>query len=116
VVRKDGGGLMKPVRVRFAPSPTGSLHVGGARTALFNYLLAKSTGGKFVLRIEDTDQGRNVHGAEGEMKQDLLWLGLQWDEFYRQSERGDIHEARVIELLGSGAAYFCFCEDKLTSR
>jgi glutamyl/glutaminyl-tRNA synthetase len=68
------------VRVRFAPSPTGYLHVGSARTALFNWLLAQQTGGTFVLRIEDTDTARNVEGAEAKIMDDLRWLGLQWDE------------------------------------
>ena len=84
------------VRTRFAPSPTGYLHVGGARTALFNYLLAKRLGGRFVLRIEDTDQARHVAGAEEQLLADLRWLGLTWDEGpdvggalgpFRQSER-----------------------------
>ena len=67
-------------RARFAPSPTGYLHVGGARTALFNYLWARKLGGKFVLRIEDTDQTRNVQAADAKLLEDLRWLGLQWDE------------------------------------
>ncbi|MDA0698314.1 MAG: glutamate--tRNA ligase family protein, partial [Chloroflexi bacterium] len=71
---------MQPVRVRFAPSPTGFLHIGGARTALYNYLLARQTGGSFVLRIEDTDQERLVPGALENMLAALRWLGLQWDE------------------------------------
>ena len=70
----------KPVRVRFAPSPTGHLHLGGARTALFNYLLARKTGGKFVLRLEDTDQKRFVEGTEQEIMDGLRWLGIPYDE------------------------------------
>src|SRR5512139_1131269 len=69
-----------PVRLRFAPSPTGYLHVGGARTALFNWLLARKTGGTFIVRIEDTDTDRNVAGADAKIMDDLRWLGLQWDE------------------------------------
>ena len=68
------------LRVRFAPSPTGHLHIGSARTALFNWLLARKTGGAFILRIEDTDTARNVAGAEEKIMEDLHWLGLQWDE------------------------------------
>ncbi|MEO0628546.1 MAG: glutamate--tRNA ligase family protein, partial [Bacteroidota bacterium] len=87
---------MDPVRVRFAPSPTGALHIGGLRTALYNYLLARQTGGQFILRIEDTDQKRYVPGAEGYIQEALEWSGLQADESptsggphgpYRQSER-----------------------------
>ncbi|GAE35304.1 glutamyl-tRNA synthetase [Halalkalibacter akibai JCM 9157] len=68
------------VRVRFAPSPTGHLHIGGARSALFNYLFAKSQGGKFILRIEDTDQARNVDQAKEKLLDSLKWLGMEWDE------------------------------------
>ena len=71
---------LKPVRVRFAPSPTGRTHLGSARTALYNYLLAHQTGGQFILRLEDTDQKRYVPGAEIELKEGLRWLGLEWDE------------------------------------
>ena len=70
----------KPVRVRFAPSPTGHLHVGGARTALFNWLYARNRGGKFILRIEDTDQARSTLESEEMVKHDLKWLGMDWDE------------------------------------
>jgi glutamyl-tRNA synthetase len=106
------------VRVRFAPSPTGYLHVGGARTALFNYLFAKHTGGTFVLRIEDTDRTRYVEGAVKEIFDSLRWLGLSWDEGpdvggtsgpYVQSERLDIYKKRTQDLLDSDAAYRCFC-------
>lgn len=107
-----------PVRVRFAPSPTGRFHIGGARTALYNYLLARQTGGQFILRIEDTDQKRYVADAEEEMKSALTWLGLTWDEGpdvggphapYRQSERRHIYEDYAHELVESGHAYYCFC-------
>lgn len=105
------------VRTRFAPSPTGYLHIGGARTALFCYLLAKRLGGKFVLRIEDTDQNRNVSGAETKLLADLRWLGLHWDEgpdnsgpagTYRQSQRLEIYRAHARRLLDEGKAYYAF--------
>jgi glutamyl-tRNA synthetase len=106
------------IRVRFAPSPTGYLHVGGARTALFNYLFAKHTGGTFILRIEDTDRNRYVEGALKEIYDSLKWLGLSWDEGpevggnygpYVQSERLDLYKKRSQELLDKGLAYHCFC-------
>lgn len=109
---------LKPARVRFAPSPTGRLHLGGARTALYNYLLAQQTGGQFILRLEDTDQKRFVPGAEEEIKAGLHWLGLQWDEGidvdglyspYRQSERKEIYLEFARQLIDSGQAYYCFC-------
>lgn len=109
------------VRVRFAPSPTGSLHVGGARTALFNYLYAKKMGGDFVLRVEDTDQARSTRASEESMIADLKWLGLDWDEGpdiggpcgpYRQSERGEIYKALAQKLVESGHVYPCFCTDE----
>ncbi len=105
------------LRVRFAPSPTGYLHVGGARTALFNYLLARKTGGTFILRIEDTDTARNVVGAEQKIMDDLRWLGLEWDEGigiggpngpYFQSQRLDIYNSMVEKLLAAGQAYYAF--------
>jgi glutamyl-tRNA synthetase len=107
-----------PARTRFAPSPTGFLHLGSLRTALFNYLLAKRTGGQFLLRIEDTDQKRTVPGAEQRLLDDLRWAGLQWDEGpsvggpygpYKQSERTTIYRERADALLASGHAYRCFC-------
>jgi len=108
---------MKDVRVRFAPSPTGPLHMGGVRTALFNYLLAKQTGGKMILRIEDTDQTRFVPGAEAYIKESLAWTGIEFDEGvdgkgdfgpYKQSERKDIYQKYIKELLDSGKAYYAF--------
>ena len=108
---------MRKVRVRFAPSPTGSLHIGGVRTALYNYLFARKTGGTFVIRIEDTDQTRFVPGAEEYIFNSLRWLGLEEDESplkggphapYRQSERLDIYSAHVNELLEKGLAYYAF--------
>ncbi len=103
------------VRTRFAPSPTGYLHIGGARTALFNYLLAKRLGGKFVLRVEDTDQTRNIEAADQKLMEDLRWLGLQWDEgpgvggpagAYYQSQRRATYAAAARRLLESGQAYY----------
>jgi nondiscriminating glutamyl-tRNA synthetase len=106
------------MRVRFAPSPTGHLHVGNARTALFNWLLARGSGGTYVLRIEDTDTARSTLESEVSMIRDLLWLGLDWDEGpdkggahgpYRQSERLHLYQSYAKELLASDAAYYCFC-------
>ena len=108
----------KPARVRMAPSPTGHFHLGGARTALFNYLLAKKTDGKFILRLEDTDLKRTVPGAEQEIIDSLRWLGLNYDEGpdiggaygpYRQTERRDIYSQHAKILVDSGHAYPCFC-------
>lgn len=96
---------MDGVRVRFAPSPTGYLHVGGARTALFNWLFARHHGGTFVLRIEDTDRTRSTEEAIGQIIESLEWLGLYWDEFYRQTDRLEIHRRAAEELLRRGAAY-----------
>src|SRR5690554_2013759 len=109
--------MSEKVRVRFAPSPTGYLHVGGARSALFNYLFAKHNDGVFILRIEDTDRSRFVEGALEEIYQSLEWLGLEWDEGpekggqyepYIQSERIDIYSSWAEKLLETGAAYRCF--------
>ena len=108
----------KPVRVRFAPSPTGHLHLGGARTALYDYLLAKRMGGQFILRIEDTDQKRYVAGAEQEIMDGLCWLGIPYDEGpdiggpygpYRQMERLEIYKEHAKILVDKGHAYPCFC-------
>lgn len=105
------------VRVRFAPSPTGPLHIGGVRTALYNYLYAKQNGGQFILRIEDTDQNRYVAGAEKYIKDALQWLGLDLDEGpdsggevgpYRQSERKDLYSKYAKELVDKGHAYYAF--------
>jgi nondiscriminating glutamyl-tRNA synthetase len=109
------------LRVRFAPSPTGQLHVGNARTALFNWLMARGAGGTFVLRIEDTDFARSTKEAEGSAVDDLRWLGLDWDEGpdvggghgpYRQSERLHIYRAHAVELMSRGQAYHCFCSEE----
>ncbi len=100
-------------RVRFAPSPTGFLHVGSARTALFNWLHARSVGGTFVLRIEDTDAERNRSELTDSLLAELEWLGLDWDEGpYFQSERRDRHREVVEDLLGSGRAYLCDAENR----
>ena len=107
-----------PVRVRFAPSPTGHMHLGSARTALYNYLLARKTGGQFILRIEDTDQKRFVPGAEQELIDGLRWLGLDYDEGpdiggsfgpYRQTERREIYTEHARRLVELGMAFPCFC-------
>ncbi len=118
--------MTSEVRVRFAPSPTGYLHVGGARSALFNYLFAKKNKGKFILRIEDTDQARSTDESLKMMIQDLKWLGLNWDEGpdpesladmgaygpYKQSERQSIYKKIAHELLEKGKAYYCFLSDE----
>ncbi len=109
--------MSEKVVTRFAPSPTGYLHVGGARTALFNWLWARRTGGTFILRIEDTDQKRNTPTAAKQVMDDLKWLGIQWDEGpqiggpngpYLQSERKDIYDKYIEKLLNEKNAYYCF--------
>ncbi len=109
--------MAQKVRVRFAPSPTGPLHIGGVRTALFNYLFAKKQGGDFVLRIEDTDQTRYVEGAEDYIKESLEWLNIPYDEApgkdggfgpYRQSERKHLYKQYADELIAEGKAYYAF--------
>jgi glutamyl-tRNA synthetase len=98
------------VRVRYAPSPTGALHLGGARTALFNYLFARQKGGQFLLRIEDTDRARLKPGSQASIEEGLRWLGMNWDEPpIVQSERKAIYQQAAQTLLQSGAAYRCFC-------
>ena len=106
------------VRVRYAPSPTGYPHIGNIRTALFNWLFARRTGGKFIVRIEDTDQSRKVEGAVGQILESLRWLGLDWDEgpevggacgSYFQSERLDLYKRYAQQLVDSGHAYRCYC-------
>lgn len=100
-------------RLRFAPSPTGDLHVGGARAALFNWLYARKTGGKFLLRIEDTDRERSTEEALTSILDSLRWLGLTWDEEpVYQSHRGELYRAAVDTLLASGKAYRCYCTKK----
>ena len=109
--------MTRKVRVRFAPSPTGALHIGGVRTALYNYLFAKQHGGEFIFRIEDTDSNRFVPGAEEYIIESFKWLGITFDEGvsfggnygpYRQSERKDIYKTYVDELLAKGLAYMAF--------
>jgi glutamyl-tRNA synthetase len=112
------------IRVRFAPSPTGSPHIGNIRTAIFDWLYARHTDGKFILRIEDTDQARYVEGALDEMMNDLRWMGMQWDEGpeaggevgpYFQSERLDIYKKYADQLIAEGKAYKCYCtSERLT--
>ncbi|KAI9887818.1 MAG: Glutamate--tRNA ligase mitochondrial [Watsoniomyces obsoletus] len=113
----------KELRTRFAPSPTGHLHLGSLRTALFNFLLAKASGGQFILRIEDTDKKRIVPGAEEQLIEDLRWAGIKWDEGpdiggpygpYKQSERTALYQEHAKHLLESGHAYRCFCVDQQT--
>ncbi|MDD3000333.1 MAG: glutamate--tRNA ligase [Candidatus Riflebacteria bacterium] len=118
--------MSQQVRVRFAPSPTGYLHVGGARTALFNWLYARKTGGKFILRIEDTDVERSTQESTDGLLRDLKWLGLTWDEGpevggaygpYYQSERLEIYQKYAHELMDKGYAYPCFCtEEELEAK
>lgn len=124
--RATAAPITKQVRVRFAPSPTGALHVGGARTALYNWLMARQTDGKFLIRVEDTDLARSTRQSEDIVLRDLAWLGLQWDEGpsvggecgpYRQSERGDIYKQFADKLIQDGNAYPCFCtEDELERK
>jgi len=113
------------VRVRFAPSPTGLLHIGNVRTALFNWLFARQSGGTFVLRIEDTDAERSEKRFEDQLQRDLRWLGLTWDEGvevggaygpYRQTERFEIYGQIARQLLDSGRAYYCFCSQETLQR
>jgi glutamyl-tRNA synthetase len=107
-----------PVRARFAPSPTGYLHIGGARTALFNYLFTRRDGGAFVLRIEDTDRERSTPEPTRAILDSLTWLGLDWDEGpFFQSERGELYRASAERLLAEGKAYRCWCTaDELEAR
>ncbi len=111
----------QPARVRFAPSPTGRLHIGGARTALYDFLFARKTDGQFILRIEDTDRKRYDPNAEEEFFETLRWLGLEWDEGpdkggpngpYRQSERMEIYQEHITKLIDLGSAYYCFCSQE----
>jgi glutamyl-tRNA synthetase len=114
-----------PARTRFAPSPTGRLHIGGGRTALYAYLLARQTGGQFLLRLEDTDRKRYVPGSEEEIARGLRWLGLEWDEGYdiggpygpyRQSERRDYYQHYAKQLIDTDHGYYCFCSPDRLER
>ena len=113
--------MSSDIRVRYAPSPTGHLHIGNARTALFNYLFARHTGGKFIIRIEDTDSKRNIADGEESQLKYLKWLGMDWDEGvdiggeygpYRQSERNDLYKELYEDLLDRGLAYKCYCTEE----
>ena len=113
--------MTSSIRVRYAPSPTGHLHIGNARTALFNYLFARSQGGSFIIRIEDTDQKRNIEGGEESQLKYLKWLGMDWDESidkegafgpYRQSERLDIYKQYYTDLINRDMAYKCYCTEE----
>lgn len=113
--------MERPVKVRFAPSPTGYLHIGGARTALFNYLFARKNNGIFILRIEDTDLNRSTYESERVIVRDLNWLGIHWDEGidiggengpYRSTERVGIYKKYVDKLLEEGKAYLCYCTEE----
>ena len=115
----------KPARVRFAPSPTGLMHIGSARTALYDYLIAKQTGGSFILRIEDTDQKRFQDDSEADFNSALTWLGIEPDEGplqggpyspYRQTERKSIYREHAVKLISSGDAYYCFCSPERLSQ
>ena len=102
--------MSDPVKVRFAPSPTGFLHIGGVRTALFNWLFARHHDGQFVLRIEDTDHERSTEESITEILESLRWLGLDWDEGpYRQTERQELYSQKVDQLFKEGKAYRCYC-------
>ena len=113
--------MASDVRVRFAPSPTGHLHVGGARTALFNWLFARHHGGAFILRIEDTDRSRSTDENIDSIVDALRWLELDWDEGppspgYRQTERFDLYRAHAARLVAAGRAYYCDCPPELLDR
>src|ERR1700692_109203 len=113
------------VRVRFAPSPTGQVHVGNARTALFNWLFARQQGGVFILRIEDTDLDRSEARYETQLIEDIRWLGLDWDEGpdvggpyppYRQSDKWEVYRSHAERVIGARKAYRCFCTQEMLDR
>ena len=118
--------MTNKIRVRYAPSPTGLLHIGNARTALFNYLFARHHGGDFVIRIEDTDRKRHVEDGERSQLENLTWLGMDWDESpvnpgafgpYRQSERLEIYQSYIDQLLEAGLAYKSYVtEEELAAQ
>ena len=109
--------MTKPVITRFAPSPTGYLHIGGARTALFNWLFARHHGGKMLLRIEDTDRERSTEAATAAILDGLKWLGLDWDgEAISQYERAPRHREVAEELVARGKAYYCYCTPRRADR
>src|SRR4029079_6241656 len=116
--RADSRECLVSVRVRFAPSPTGQIHVGNARTALFNWLFARQQKGTFILRIEDTDLDRSETRYETQLLEDLQWLGTEWDEGpdvggpyppYRQSDKWEVYRTHALKLMDEGKAYYCFC-------
>ena len=109
---------MTQVRVRFAPSPTGFLHIGGVRTALFNWLYARQQQGVFVLRIEDTDQDRSTDESIQAIIEGMKWVGLDWDEGpFRQTERMELYRSHAMQLLEQGKAYWCVCKaEELEAR
>src|SRR5271168_1153078 len=118
LLREKEKKMDKNIRVRFAPSPTGYLHIGGVRTALFNWLWAKKTGGTFVLRIEDTDLARSTPESKAIILESLRWLGMDWSEGpdvggpcgpYEQTARLDIYKNYADKLIASGHAYRCYC-------
>lgn len=113
--------MEKKLKVRFAPSPTGPFHIGGARSALFNWLVARHSQGTFLVRIEDTDLKRSSRESEENIKESMKWLGLDWDEGidvggengpYRQTERLEIYKKEVQRLLDEGKAYYCYCSEE----
>src|SRR3990172_6248690 len=115
----------KPARTRFAPSPTGRTHLGSGRTALYDFLLARQTGGQFILRIEDNDRKRYNPESEKELIDSLHWLGLEWDEGpdiggphspYHQSQRKEIYQEHARQLVQTGYAYYCFCSRERLER
>lgn len=117
--------MANKIRVRFAPSPTGPFHIGGARSALFNYLIAKHTQGEFIVRIEDTDRKRSTKESEDNIKEALRWLHINWDEGidiggdygpYRQTERLDLYKQYTDKLLAEGKAYYCFCDTETLEK
>lgn len=116
--KSGAGGPTGKIRVRFAPSPTGYLHIGGVRTALFNWLFARRHGGVFILRIEDTDQERSTDEAIKAILDGMKWVGLDWDEGpFRQTERMDLYREHAMKLLEQGQAYWCVCTpDELEAR
>ncbi|MEP6935750.1 MAG: glutamate--tRNA ligase family protein, partial [Nitrospirota bacterium] len=109
---------MTQVRVRFAPSPTGVLHIGGVRTALFNWLFARQQKGVFILRIEDTDQSRSTDESIQTIIEGMKWVGLDWDEGpFRQTERRHLYRGYAMQLLEKGEAYWCACKaEELDAR
>ena len=108
--KMKGNNMADKIRTRFAPSPTGYLHIGGARTALFNWLFSRHNGGEFVLRIEDTDQQRSTEESTKAILDAMAWMGLNWDEGpHFQAQRVELHREMVQKLVQEGKAYYCTC-------